>query len=98
KALDLRRDPRLALHSASSVNTMQAGDARISGRGVEETDPEVIRDYLGAFAEHAQLEPPSELHLFGVDVSDIVLVRVAGDVLVIESWREDRGVSRVERR
>ncbi len=98
KALDLRRDPRLALHSASTTETMDAGDAKISGRGVEVTDPIAIRDYLSTFSEQAEIEPPSELHLFRVEVSEIALVRVAGDVLVVESWHEGGDVKRVERR
>ena len=44
KALDLRRDPRLALHSASTTETMDDGDTKISGLGVEATDPIAIRD------------------------------------------------------
>src|SRR5690349_13866837 len=32
KALDLRRDPRLALHNASTDKEVRDGDARITGR------------------------------------------------------------------
>src|SRR5688500_9406043 len=35
KALDLRRDPRLALHSATLDPAVSEGDAKLSGRGVE---------------------------------------------------------------
>ena len=51
KALDLRRDPRLALHSASvdppDDPTAWTGDAKLSGRAVEVDDPALL-EKLGA--------------------------------------------------
>ena len=35
KALDLRRDPRLALHSATVDKEVKDGDARVTGRAEE---------------------------------------------------------------
>ena len=47
KALDLRRDPRLALHSASvdppDDPTTWSGDAKLAGRAVEVDDPALVR-------------------------------------------------------
>ena len=39
KASDLRADPRLAVHSATADPDLADGDARITGRAVEVTDP-----------------------------------------------------------
>ena len=39
KALDLQRDPRFALHSASADPPEWTGDAKLSGRREEVTDP-----------------------------------------------------------
>lgn len=95
KALDVRRDPRLALHSPT-VDPPEVdpgswpGEAKVAGRAVEV--PEPGRDE-GA-AEHASG------HRFRVDVSEVVLTRVApeGDRLVIEPWHEHRGYQVRERR
>jgi hypothetical protein len=96
KALDLRRDPRLALHSAS-VDPPEdpsgwAGDAKLSGRAVEVDDPALL-ERMGAGEE------AGEAHLFRVDVAELVHTRVGepADHLVIELWQEGRGL-RIMRR
>jgi hypothetical protein len=101
KALDLRRDPRLALHSASmdppDDPSAWEGDAKLAGRAEEITDPErkaaVSKGAGGG-------EPPGPYHLFRVDVTELVVTRVGDppDHLVIESWREGEGLRRVQRR
>jgi hypothetical protein len=89
KAQDLQRDPRLALHAASEDPPDDAsawlGDAKIAGRAVEVT---------GSTNE----DEPS--YRFKVDITEVVLIRVGrpADHLVIESWHEDRGLERKERR
>jgi Pyridoxamine 5'-phosphate oxidase len=100
KALDLQRDPRLALHSGMVDTTLTGGDARISGRGEEITDEETIRTWMEAVSAESGVDPPEPFHLFRVDVSEVVLVRIGdpADHLVIESWREDGGFRRIERR
>jgi hypothetical protein len=101
KALDLLSDPRLALHSAPVDAELKLGDAKLAGRAVEETDPEVIRAFAAASAaEHGGVEPPSPFHLFRVDVGDVGLVRIGDppDHLVVESWSPAAGYRRTERR
>jgi Pyridoxamine 5'-phosphate oxidase len=95
KALDLRRDPRLAVHSPMLDEEMAEGDAKIAGRAVEVTDPAVKQ------AQMTGGEPPGPFHLFRVDVTEVVRITLGGDPpdhLVIESWHEGRGLERVERR
>ena len=91
KALDLRRDPRFALHSGSDDPPDWTGDAKIVGRA-EETGGETKARVLGSQAETA--------HLFRADITEVSVVRLAesGDHLVIESWHEGRGYARRERR
>lgn len=88
KALDLRRDPRLALHSPSvdppeDDPSCWSGEAKIAGRAVELSDP-------------ARRDQP---HQFSVDITEVVLTRVAasGDHLLIESWHPGRGLQRKAR-
>jgi hypothetical protein len=101
KALDLLRDPRLAVHSATVDAELTMGDAKLSGRAVEETDPETIRRFGSDSAEeHDGAEPPEAFHLFRVDVGEVSLVRIGdpADHLVIEFWSPAAGYRRTERR
>ena len=90
KAADVRRDPRLALHSTSvdpvdGQESSWPGDAKLAGRAVEVTDPDAS---------------VAAGHRFRVEVSEVVLTRVGdpADHLVIESWHEGRGLQRQTRR
>ena len=101
KALDLKRDPRLELHSAPVDLELKLGDARIAGRAVEITDPDMLRHFAAVSAEeHDGVEPPSPFHLFRVDIGELTLIRVGDppDHLVIESWSPAAGYRRTERR
>jgi hypothetical protein len=87
KALDLRRDPRLAVHSPTvdppaDDPSAWPGEAKVAGLGVEVTPP-----------------PGSDegSHRFWIDVTEVVVTSVAGDRLVIRSWHPDRGVEIRER-
>jgi hypothetical protein len=101
KARDLQRDPRLAVHSATVDPSMGGGDAKLAGRAVEVTDKQTFDWFVGEEREQKGEAPPEPFHLFRVDVDEIVLTTLGGDPpdhLVIETWRDQRGVSRVERR
>ena len=92
KALDLQRDPRFALHSGSDSANWK-GDAKAAGRVEEIGDDERKQEIVGGEA------PPGPLHLFRCDVTELVVVRLGdpADHLVIESWHEGRGLSRIKR-
>jgi hypothetical protein len=88
KLADVRRDPRIALHSPSvdppeDDPTGWPGEARVSGRLYEVGQPGEGPD--GSY--------------FAVDVTEIVLTRIApsGDRLIITSWRPGGQVREVER-
>jgi hypothetical protein len=101
KARDLQRDPRLAVHSATVDPSMAGGDAKLSGRALEVTDRETFDWFISKEGEEKGEEPPEPFHLFRIDVGEIGLTTLGGDPpdhLVIETWRERRGVTRVERR
>jgi hypothetical protein len=88
KAADLRRDPRLALHSATADAELVGGDAKVTGRAEEIADEETRTAVVG---------DPGPFVLFRVDVTEVALVEVAGDHLVITSWHEGRGLRSVDR-
>jgi hypothetical protein len=93
KALDLRRDPRFAIHSGSADTPAWKGDAKVAGRVEEVEDPERKAALAGGDS------PPGRMHLFVCDVRELVVVRLGepADHLVIESWHEGRGLSRLRR-
>ena len=95
KLRDLRRDGRLALHSASEDPDRWTGDAKVAGVAVEVTDP----DELAAFGEGEGAEPGS-FELFRVDLTEVVTGSLSDsrEFLVIDSWHPGRGRQRVERR
>lgn len=81
RAADLRRDPRLAIHSHSvdppdGEPSAWSGEAKLSGRAEELIDPERESDW------------------FRVEIEVVVLTRVEAGELVIETWRPDRGLVR----
>lgn len=86
KLADVRRDPRVAVHSPSLDPPKEGewqGDAKLAGRAVETPAP----------AEGA--EPGAGY--FRIDVTEVALTYLGGtppDHLVIESWHEGKGWAR----
>jgi hypothetical protein len=100
KGADLRRDPRcslLALGPDPDDDDPSAwvGDARIGGRAFEVTDPTLLERFAG---DQAAM-PPGASELFRIEISEIGLVRVGdpADHLVIETWHEATGSTKVAR-
>jgi hypothetical protein len=88
KLADVRRDPRIAMHSPTidppeSGPESWPGDAKVAGHAVE--------------VPSAEGEPGAGS--FRVDITEVVLVRVGtpADHLVIESWHAGRGYQRRRR-
>jgi len=86
KALDLRRDPRIAIHGPTADPPDDPkewlGETKVSGRAVE-----LPRD--GA----------EDAHRFRIDIDEVVFTHLndVGDRLVIESWHPDRGREVIDR-
>jgi hypothetical protein len=95
KFADLRRDPRMALHSGSDEPDTFAADAKVSGRAVEV----VGADARAAFAEATGMPADGDYELFRIDLDQVVLTAIAPekDALVISSWRPGRGLTEVRR-
>lgn len=96
KLLDVRRDPRIAVHSPTIEppridpgdlgNNGWRGDAKLSGTAVE----------IPAPAD----SPVEGAGFFRIDVTEVALTYVGepADHLVIESWHEGRGYRRRTRK
>ena len=89
RAADLRRDPRLALHSHSvdppeEDQASWSGEAKLSGRGAPTT--------VGS-------DGPADAEWFRIDISSVVVTRLGdpADHLVVESWSPEGGY-RTQRR
>jgi hypothetical protein len=95
KARDLQRDPRFALHSGTGDASDWNGDAKVSGRAEEITDPDRLTEIFAAMG-HPQSGPS---HLFRAELSEVSTVRLGdpADHLVIDSWREGEGPKRIKR-
>lgn len=103
KGQDLRRDPRMALHSPSfdppDDPSGWGGDAKISGRAVEVTDDAQRQAFRQAAGGDGQ-QSPGEFELFRVDVDEVVRTSVGDppDHLVIELWRPGAGLRAMRRK
>jgi hypothetical protein len=93
KALDLRRDPRFALHSGSDDPPQWSGDAKLAGRAEEITDPALVRERNGDGGG----DGPS--HLFRLDLHEVSTIGLNAERsgLVIEVWTPERGVRALRR-
>jgi hypothetical protein len=85
KALDLRRDPRVAIHGPTNDPpegnpAAWKGEAKIAGTATE-------------------VESGSSAHRFLIDIQEAVITRLneAGSRLVVESWNPARGYRVLER-
>jgi hypothetical protein len=92
KALDLRRDPRFALHSGSSDPPSWSGDAKLAGDAEEIRDPDLV-------ARHNRGGGDRPSHLFRLDIrsASTVGLNQNRDGLVIELWSPATGLRRIER-
>jgi Pyridoxamine 5'-phosphate oxidase len=85
KALDLRRDPRVAIHGPTEDPPQGnpsgwKGEAKIAGTAKE-------------------IDSGVDAHHFHIDINEVVITRLnaAGDRLVVESWNPSRGYRIMER-
>src|ERR1700674_861625 len=85
KALDLLRDPRVAIHSPTDdppANNPAGwkGEAKVAGTAIA-------------------VDSGSAVHRFLIDVQEAVITRLneAGNRLVVESWTSTRGYQTLER-
>jgi hypothetical protein len=95
KALDLLRDPRIVVHSATINKDGTDGDVKIYGRAMDERDPEVRAAFLEATRRRLDWAPDEPgYHCFSVDVRSAGYVRF-GDRAQALTWDEDRGLRRL---
>ena len=86
KALDLRRDPRIAIHGPTTDPPEErpagwVGEAKIAGTATE-------------------LKTRGAAHTFRIDITEAVITKLneAGTHLLVESWNPKRGYRKLERK
>ncbi|BCJ32072.1 pyridoxamine 5'-phosphate oxidase family protein [Actinocatenispora sera] len=99
KALDLRRDPRLAVLSLPAGKDNPGGDVKLDGRAVEVADPDLRERYCQAIEARIAWHPTGDYHLFVLDVERAATVRFdpADGMMTVRRWRPGTEVS-TERR
>ena len=90
KVSDLRRDARFSLHSAPDDEHLPDGDARIDGIATP-ADAAQQADFVAGHRH--PIEDPSKMALFTALIQRVVLVHVADDQLLIDSWTPEGGRS-----
>ncbi|MGD9932606.1 MAG: pyridoxamine 5'-phosphate oxidase family protein [Dehalococcoidia bacterium] len=78
KMLDLVRDPRCALHSATSDKNGTQGDFKLSGRAVvPHDDAEELDRYLKAVSAHTGYDASSQgpFHRFWFDIHEVAFLQ-----------------------
>jgi Pyridoxamine 5'-phosphate oxidase len=92
KGVDLKRDPRFALHGPTfhpeaGRENEWPGEAKIAGRAI----------LAGQAAD--ETSTPADADTFVADITEIVITGLNPEAtrLVVESWTPDRGLRRVER-
>ena len=84
KLADLRRDPRVELHSAPLEDDLATGDAKLSGRLVGIAPPDDPAAPPGSF--------------FRLAIERVSLVTVGSDELVFTTWSAGEGLREQRRR
>jgi hypothetical protein len=94
KALDLLRDPRCVVHSATSSRMGDEGDFKLYGTAVDVHDPELREAYRAAIKARIDWAPDEpNYHLFAIDVESAGFV-VFGEERYGLAWDPARGLRR----
>ncbi len=99
KALDLRRDPRCSLHTATADKNVSEGDVKFWGRGIELVDDAELDRFADETYRRMGWRPEKgTFHVFLVDLLGASSVQVKGDVMLVTTWRPGGGTHTVEKR
>ena len=88
KGADLRRDGRFALHNATIDKDVSEGDIKINGVAILQDSQD----------NRSLPEIGGEGDLFAARLTSVSSIKVAGDHLLIETWRPGQPVASQERR
>jgi hypothetical protein len=88
KALDLLRDPRCAVHSATSDKDGEEGDFKVYGSAEHVTDPGRRERHCQVTEQEIGWRPPDDrFHVFSVDISEVGYAIFGDGEPKIYAWR-----------
>lgn len=87
KALDLLRDPRCVVHSATVDKAGTEGDVKVYGRARPVEDAAARDRYGEALEAKIGWRPDGDFHLFAVDVVEVGCLAVRGGGHDVRTWR-----------
>ncbi len=88
KGIDLSQDPRCALHNATTDKNVAEGDAKITGKAIAVTDPDNLDAYRAAWVASVEIPVPEPFTLFRIDITELAMISIADEKLVVDFWRE----------
>ena len=99
KGQDLRRDPRVALHSIpwdsrqlrDGAADVGAADAKINGTAVLSTDAGDVTAFRAWLKSERGFEPPEDWDLFTIDIDALTIISADGGQLVVDRWSTSDG-------
>ena len=99
KGQDLRRDPRVALHSIpwdsrklrDGAADVGAADAKVSGAAVLVSDVGDVSAFRAWLKSERGFEPPEDWDLFTIDIDALTVISVDDGQLVIDRWSMTEG-------
>lgn len=102
KGKDLRRDPRMSLHSIPwdsrrlqpEADDPGAADAKVSGRAGLVTDAAIIEAIHRSLAAEGTAEPPEAFELFEIDIDSVAVMFPEDGRLVVDQWSPSGGRKR----
>jgi len=105
KGEDLRRDPRLALHSIpwdsrqlrDGATDVGAADAKVSGTATATTDPGEVSAFRAWLTSERGFEPPEDWDLFTIDIDALTVISADSGQLVIDRWSITDGRQTIRR-
>ena len=97
KGYDLRRDPRVALHSIpwdsrqlrEGAADVGAADAKVNGIAVLATDAGDLAAFRAWLKSERGFEPPEDWDLFTIDIDALTVISADGGQLVVDRWSTD---------
>ena len=99
KAADLRRDPRLSIHSSPQPadEVMSIGDVKVRALAIDRTDTDDAWRFVEWLAKAGTPPPPGPFDLFQLTFVEVAITRVEGIELVIDHWSQAAGLRTTRR-
>jgi hypothetical protein len=99
KGQDLRRDPRVAVHSIpwdsrklrDGTGDVGQADAKVSGSAVLASDAGELSGFRAWLKSERGFEPPEDWDLFTIDIDALTVISVDNGQLVVDRWSATDG-------